>query len=233
MQPEELVQQYIRPVDSVAVELDVKSRKPSIKSGYKLYDHFDLNELATLGRMSSWAKDFAKERKQTRLLRIIKDVEKSHDLAEAFIVYPLVQILETNPVLLDERIQSVAMENKKNLAFLETAKEQYRALLSIEPEDMADALRLAMNWGYIKKVNDDVIEPYLSGSLDTEKTIPKYFSNFATKTLVTDRDNNLYSRSKPLLDKGRTLIAVGAGHCPGIIKSSEKDGFSVKRKEYI
>jgi len=48
--------------------------------------------------------------------------------------------------------------------------------------------------------------------------------------VITDRNKVMAERAKPYLDKGRTMIAVGAAHLPGddgLVELLRRQGFTV------
>lgn len=52
------------------------------------------------------------------------------------------------------------------------------------------------------------------------------------KSLLLDRNHVMHERSKPLVEKGHAMIAVGAAHLPGeegLLRLYERDGYRVER----
>ncbi len=91
--------------------------------------------------------------------------------------------------------------------------------------------------GYVAGTRKDydsqkAIELYESGNLRSLMGyVNEYLGPEMQEHLLYQRDRRMYGRSKPLLDKGRSLIVVGAMHCDGFVRMARRDGYKVRRTE--
>jgi len=120
---------------------------------------------------------------------------------------------------------------------LETPVEQLEAMSDVPDNLMLQNLRefLALPNG-VDDISETMIDLYDHGDVgmiyslmefvSTDQTAAKAFEN----RVITDRNKVMAERAKPYLDKGRTMIAVGAAHLPGddgLVELLRRQGFTV------
>ncbi|MCJ9692702.1 TraB/GumN family protein [Rhizobium sp. PRIMUS64] len=139
--------------------------------------------------------------------------------------------------VLDESLALEALDDGVNLVGLETPVEQIKALSDVPDDRMLQNLRelLAFPNG-MDDITETMISLYDQGKIgmifslmevvSTDLAAEKAFEN----RMITDRNKVMAERAKPYLDKGRTMIAVGAAHLPGddgLVELLRQQGFTV------
>lgn len=139
--------------------------------------------------------------------------------------------------VLDESLALKALHDGVDLVGLETPVEQIKSLSDVPDDLMLQNLRelLALPNG-MDDITETMIDLYDQGKIgmifslmeaaSTDQAAAKAFEN----RMITDRNKVMAERSKPYLDKGRTMIAVGAAHLPGdngLVELLRKQGFTV------
>lgn len=142
--------------------------------------------------------------------------------------------------VLDDLLEQRAEEAGKEVIGLETIGEQLRVFGAIPLEDQASMLRSAMAVYYDPRSRVDRIASYLSGDLALSHALwqrmlepmePAVASRF-NERLVTGRNRIMVERLLPLVERGSTFVAVGAGHMAGeegMLRLLELEGFTVTR----
>jgi uncharacterized protein YbaP (TraB family)/HEAT repeat protein len=148
---------------------------------------------------------------------------------------------DDRPVILDAYLFRLAKHEGKELVGLESVDEQINAFSDISFADIWKAY-VRRNSGKRKKrlpltldpekLQAMVLDYYERGDLDGIHTFfvdnwpPSYYT-----ALLTNRNHHMADRSVPLMMRGSTFIAVGAGHLPGnegLIDLFRKKGYTVR-----
>lgn len=149
--------------------------------------------------------------------------------------------LQAGVEVLDQRLESRAREAGKTVVGLEDAASQYAAIDTIplaaqvdllkailarvdeEDDQLETAIRLyaASRVGLFWAFSEDVMRADLSDphSLEAFETV-----------LLHRRNDIMFTRAQPLVDRGPTLIAVGAGHLigpTGLVARFKSAGYTV------
>lgn len=135
---------------------------------------------------------------------------------------------------IDMFFASNGKKENKNVVALETATEQAdilynSATLEKQAEDLVE---LVTEEGKAEEMNRIVIQSYLDEDLDTmwEESNSMEGDEEEMAKMVDDRNIKWIPKLTPLLNKGKTFIAVGALHLPGengLIKLLEKEGYTL------
>ncbi|MDX1625765.1 MAG: TraB/GumN family protein [Wenzhouxiangellaceae bacterium] len=127
-----------------------------------------------------------------------------------------------------------------NLVALETLDEQLDFLTGLGPEahiEMLEAAVSDMRGG--RELFEELVEAYLEGDAERLRTLaerelagmdPGLAERFRREGIV-ERNRRMAERAAPLLDRGGTLVAVGALHLPGpegLVALLRERGFEVR-----
>jgi uncharacterized protein YbaP (TraB family) len=148
---------------------------------------------------------------------------------------------DDRPVILDAYLFRLAKHEGKELVGLESVDEQINAFSDIS---FADIWKSYVRRGARKrkkgvpltldpeKLQGMILDYYERGDLDGIHTFfvdnwpPSYYA-----ALLTSRNHHMADRAVPLMMRGSTFIAVGAGHLPGsegLIDLFRKKGYTVR-----
>ena len=142
--------------------------------------------------------------------------------------------------VLDDLLEQRAKEAGKEVIGLETIDEQLQIFGGIPLDDQASMLRSAMAVYYDPRSRVDRIESYLDGDLALSYALwqrmlepmdPAVAQRF-NERLITGRNRIMVERLLPLVARGSTFVAVGAGHMAGeegMLHLLELEGFTVTR----
>jgi hypothetical protein len=129
-------------------------------------------------------------------------------------------------VILDQQLVERARAADKTAIGLETAREQFEALASLDFDVQIEALsEIVLSFDILDDMNSTLIELYLDGDIgliwpmltafspegDDDESVRTEFE----RKIVIDRNIRMAERSEPLLELGASFIAVGALHLPG------------------
>lgn len=143
----------------------------------------------------------------------------------------------------DRVVAELAKGSGKKLIGLESAQEQFEALNSI-PLDVQ--LEMLVSTAAMSALSEDSFATmaalYRTGQIALINEIARLFgerNGMASETfdafnrpLIDTRNHRMAERATPYLDKGGTLIAVGALHMPGeqgLVELLRQQGFTVSR----
>ncbi|MFZ7111171.1 MAG: TraB/GumN family protein [Desulfatiglandales bacterium] len=119
----------------------------------------------------------------------------------------------------------IAMEMGKRIIPLESIEEQIRVLENLPCERLLKFLERIDEWdGYAR----EYVRRYLDGDLEGIRSATGLFPS-RTSSVIDRRDGILFSRMLHHLEKGATVVFVGAPHIPGICSLLEEQGYQVKR----
>ena len=142
--------------------------------------------------------------------------------------------------MLDDWFVLRAKKAGKEVAFLETDLEQWRAFGGIPMDDQVSMLRSAIDTYYSARTRVDRVAIYLDGNLallqalwdrslsHLDPTVARRY----TERLLTDRNRRMVERALPVMNKKTVFIAIGAAHLPGdggVLDLLEKQGYQVTR----
>ncbi|WP_396589211.1 TraB/GumN family protein [Bermanella sp. R86510] len=143
---------------------------------------------------------------------------------------------------LDEHLYHLATHQYKQLCALETVEEQLGIFDDLDIDKQIILLRDALeHLEQVQSMNKQLIETYLTGNLDKlyELGTSMQGSDDALtaqirRRLIHDRNQTMLSRMLPVLEQGRSFIAVGALHLPGddgLLQLLRNNGFVVTPPE--
>lgn len=142
--------------------------------------------------------------------------------------------------VLDDVLEQRARDAGKEVIGLETIAEQLQVFGGIPLEDQASMLRSAIAVYYDPRFPVDRVETYLDGDLALSHALwqltlepmdPAVAQRFDER-LITGRNRIMVARVLPLMERGSTFVAVGAGHMAseeGMLRLLEREGFTVTR----
>jgi len=124
---------------------------------------------------------------------------------------------------LDEQLYHWAEYQYKELCALETLKEQLAVFDQLSNKDQISLLVDTLdNLPMLHEMHEQLIQTYLTGNLDEIyqqsmelQTADHDLSQRLNDTLIDQRNIRMFNRMLPILNKGRSFIAVGALHLPG------------------
>jgi hypothetical protein len=156
---------------------------------------------------------------------------------------PVCELKRDNREIVDERIVSVARKAQVPVEALEAIDEQLDALKSIDPKLIGKYLDIVaerpslIDDGFATMValyarsRIGWIEPALKHGLKltSEQAV---LNEDVSKRLVIERNRTMAQRVRPLLEKGKAFVAVGALHLvgeQGLVSLLRKDGWRVTK----
>ncbi len=121
----------------------------------------------------------------------------------------------------------IARELGKEIAFLETIKDQLNALDGIPFDRIVNYFNKFQHWSAHRELFSKV---FLKGN------VPNYLSitsEFPTRcdSIIGHRDPLFFKRMKTFFEKGRTTAFVGVGHIPGIRKMFLDEGYRITQEQ--
>ena len=121
----------------------------------------------------------------------------------------------------------IARGLRKEIAFLETIKDQLNALDGIPFDRIVNYFNQFHNWNAHRELFSKV---FLKGN------VPDYLSitsEFPTRcdSIIGHRDPLFFRRMKTFFEKGRTTAFVGVGHIPGIRKMFLEEGYHITQEQ--
>lgn len=112
----------------------------------------------------------------------------------------------------------------KEIVFLEMIEEQIDVLETLSLEKIRGFLSRADEWDkYVKRY----VKRYLKGDLEGLMSLSTGFPS-RTPTVIEQRDETLFQRMRPYLERGNAAAFVGAPHLRGIRPMLLRDGYTVK-----
>ncbi len=125
----------------------------------------------------------------------------------------------------DIEAHSIAKRLKKDIYYLETIEEQISALEAIPIEKIVHFISLFYKWedfakNHARYYKTGQIEKLLNSTLDFPTRYP---------SIIEERDPILYSRMRPFIEKGKTIVFVGITHIKGLSLFFQRDGFVVSK----
>jgi uncharacterized protein YbaP (TraB family) len=117
----------------------------------------------------------------------------------------------------------IARKLAKPIHFLETLGEQLAVLDNIPLERIARQLNDIENWDAYK---DEYVKIFLDGDLEKMITLT---ARFVTRgpIVVGARDQILFDRMKPLIEREDAVVFIGFPHVPGVTQLLRDDGYTV------
>ncbi len=124
----------------------------------------------------------------------------------------------------DMEAYQVAQEMGKEIVFLETIQEQIEVLESLPEDRILDFLMRIAHWkAYIK----DFVEWYLRRDMESLKANDYGFPT-RHPDVIERRDEILFRRLLPHLERAPVLACLGVPHVPGISRMFREAGFKVR-----
>ena len=151
-------------------------------------------------------------------------------------------------VVLDVSLADRATAAGKPVEGLETAAEQLKALASLDMDNQIESLLATLKLrDRIPDVLETMTELYVAGHVAMimpaiEAALPdagilvgegEGYGRFE-KTIVTERNDRMATRMRPMLDRGGAFVAVGALHLPGadgLVAQLRKAGWTMTRAD--
>ena len=125
---------------------------------------------------------------------------------------------------MDLQAYETAGAMNKEIVFLEMIEEQIEVLETLSLEKIRDFLSRADQWDkYVKAY----VKRYLEGDLDGLLSLSIGFPS-RTPTVIEQRDEILFQRMLPYLERGHAAAFVGAPHVRGIRPMLLREGYTVK-----
>jgi len=117
----------------------------------------------------------------------------------------------------------IASRLGKQIHFLETLDEQLAVLDNIPVERIACQLNDYANWDTYKT---EYIQTFLTGDLDKMMMLT---ARFVTRgpVIVGARDQILFDRMKPVIERENAVAFIGFPHVPGVTELLRNDGYVV------
>ncbi|UXM94593.1 TraB/GumN family protein [Bartonella sp. HY329] len=147
---------------------------------------------------------------------------------------------QTEAKVFDSQIELNALANGKELIGLETIEEQLKILARIpDPLYLASILQSINNPERMKDLSSTTAELYVEGKISMIMPLTEHFADDGSTItrleefnaeLIDKRNVVMAERSKPLLEKGNSFIAVGALHLvgdTGLVEAFRKMGYRV------
>jgi len=206
--------------------------------------HFMLPEGQSLsGLLGFWTYNRLRNLAQFRVFTL-----KHFDQLQPWVIWLLIADREVGggfkedpekPVL-DNWLQTRAMEAGKEVVALETAEEQMAIFAEIPMEDQVSMLKSAVDEYYGPRTRVDQLQLYLEGDLELRYALwwrflshlePDVAQRFHER-IGTNRNRIMAERLLPVFARGSTFVAVGTMHLPGedgILALLEQQGFTVTR----
>ena len=124
----------------------------------------------------------------------------------------------------DLQAYEAAKAMNKEIVFLERIEEQIQVLETLSLDKIRDFLSRAEHWdGYVK----EYVKRYLKGDLDGLLSLSIGFPS-RTPTVIEQRDEILFERMLPYVERGNAAAFVGAPHVRGIRPMLLREGYSVE-----
>ena len=147
---------------------------------------------------------------------------------------------DSERLVLDDWLLVRARKARKEVAFLETGKEQWQAFAGIPMNYQVTMLRAAIDEFYSPRTKVERVRLYLDGDLALRVALWQrslsYLEAEVAKTfndrLIVDRNHRMVERMLPLMAEASAFVAVGALHMPGeegILRLLEQQGFTLTR----
>jgi len=117
----------------------------------------------------------------------------------------------------------IARKLNKQIQFLETLDEQLEVLDNISSEHIA---RYLNEFGFQDDFQQKYIQHYLDGDLDLMLGLTR---GFVTRgpIVVSARDQILFDRMMPVIERENVLAFIGFPHIPGVVKLFQDQGYTV------
>jgi uncharacterized protein YbaP (TraB family) len=127
----------------------------------------------------------------------------------------------------DLEAYNMAEAMHRHIVFLETIEEQVEVLESLSLEKMVSFLNNVSRWdGYVR----EYVKMYLDGNLEGLLSLASGFPS-RTFTVIERRDQILFERMLPYLEKGRAVAFVGSPHVRGIRQMLLAKGYAVSHAQ--
>jgi uncharacterized protein YbaP (TraB family) len=124
----------------------------------------------------------------------------------------------------DLQAYETARAMNKEVVFLERIEEQIEVLETLSLEKIRDFLSRAGEWDkYVKAY----VKRYLEGDLEGLLSLSVGFPS-RTPTVIEQRDEILFRRMLPYLERGNAAAFVGAPHVRGIRPMLVREGYTVE-----
>lgn len=180
---------------------------------------------------------------RTRTALLAHGVDESRvDRMPVWLAIMVLALPQTGEPGMDMRLLKKATDDKKPVFGLETAVEQIDVIRGLKPETQ-DAI-LAWEVDHLNEMAFSlgrIIDAYANQNLTRlfdltfETTAPETLSAeqqaAVLDRMINQRNARMVERLLPHLKTGRTLIAVGALHLPGILRELDAAGYTVQRLE--
>ncbi|MEO3427317.1 TraB/GumN family protein [Pelagibius sp. CAU 1746] len=149
---------------------------------------------------------------------------------------------EKGKPILDDWLQSRALEEGKEVIPLETTREHLNVFAGIPLEDQVSMLNSAVDNFDKPRTKVERLELYLKGDLaqryalwerQLEQMDPEVARRFHDR-IMDGRNRTMVESLLPVFEKGSTFVAVGALHMPGergMLSLLEQRGYTVTRLE--
>jgi uncharacterized protein YbaP (TraB family) len=124
----------------------------------------------------------------------------------------------------DLQAYEAARAMKREVVFLETIEEQIEVLETLSLDKIKDFLSRADQWDrYVKTY----VKGYLEGDLDGLLSLSIGFPS-RTPTVIERRDEILFQRMLPYVERGNAAAFVGSPHVRGIRPMLVREGYTVE-----
>lgn len=119
----------------------------------------------------------------------------------------------------------ISQSEGKTVCYLEDEKDVSSLFFTIPAGYFMDKFKEAEKWrDYYRRLFDFADNGDFDAFMETIKEDSIMYEN-----MVKSRDPKIYEGAKPLLEKFKCLILLGAGHCEGFFERAEKDGYVISR----
>ena len=157
-----------------------------------------------------------------------------------FLAISLSVPVEENPLalVLDAKLQYLAVKQKKQIRALESPTEQIEALFSLSfDQEVQMLVDTVSEFDTIEPLLNELLDRYVARDLKGVASLSREYAGddpvlkAFMKTLIDDRNLRMLQRLKPLLNQGKVFAAVGAAHLPGelgLLNLLQQQGYDIQ-----
>jgi len=226
----------VRQVETVLFEgpLDETSMQTVVQAGLQGHDTCLLHQLDP-PMLESIARALGMFRQEARLLRALQWEPSVPRTVETliqgmrpwmafFTIYTRFAEQQGWRHSVDMEAYRLARKMKKTIAFLETIDEQIEVLDSLSLAQILDFLGRIDRW---KTYMDNIVTWYSTGDLEQIASNPYGFPT-RNAYVIDRRDEIMYKRMLPYLERGKAAVFVGSPHLVGIHRLLRAGGYEVR-----
>jgi uncharacterized protein YbaP (TraB family) len=225
-----------RRVDTVLFEgpLDKASMEAVVNAGLKARDMCLLDELdkPMRDRISCALRLYAQEARLLKALQLESPlpvtieamIQGMRPWMAFFTIYTRYAAQEGWKHSVDMEAYQLALKMKKNIAFLETIEEQIEVLDTLSIAQILDFLGRIEHW---RTYMNNMVKWYTDGDLDQIASNPYGFPT-RNAWVIDRRDEIMYQRMLPYVERGDAAVCVGSPHVVGIRRLLREDGYEIE-----